>query len=93
VVATHGVDGDQRARVPGRRVVSAVLVSAVLIASGRLGSGMPISCGLPALACLRLTNRPPATSRRSIVGIWLFRAPHAAKLLTAPTRAVLARGR
>jgi hypothetical protein len=113
VVAAHGVDGDQRAGVRGRRagasvlvgavlvgavliaavLIAALLVSPMLVASRRLGSGMPISGALPELAGLRLAGRLPAASRRSLVGIWLLRAPHAAKLLTARTRAGLARGR
>jgi hypothetical protein len=98
VVAAHGVNGDQRAGIRGRRIAAALLVSAllvrpVLIAPGRLGSGMPISGGLPELGCLRLAGRRPAASRRSMAAIWLLRASHAAKLLTAPARAGLARGR
>jgi hypothetical protein len=108
VVAAHGVDGDQRGGIRGRRggasvlvasvlaaslLIAALLVSPMLVALGRLGSGMPISDGLPELGCLRLADRLPAASRRIMVGIWLLRAPHAAKLLTARTRAGLARGR
>jgi hypothetical protein len=108
VVAAHGVDGDQRAGVRGRRVVSvvqvgpvqvgrglviSVLVRVVLAGPGWLGSGMPVPGCLPRLSCVWLTERLPVTSWQSMVGIWLFRAPHAAKLLIALTRARPARGR
>jgi hypothetical protein len=80
VVPAHGIDGDQRLRgaLPVGRLRRG------LLSGGLDGRGLAIAGRLPRRGGVRFADRLPVASRRSMAGVRLFRAPHAAKLLTAP---------